>query len=85
MPENSDSSPKKTKVLDLLDTSKKPSRRERQRKEAEVIPPAPSVLEAQKANALDLFAEDKKSKVRKTARTGKSVLGTISKILDQAD
>ena len=85
MPENSDSSPKKTKVLDLLDTTKKPSRRERQRKEAEVVPPAPSALDEKKANALDLFAEDKKPKVRKTARTGKSVIGTISKILDQED
>ena len=82
MPENSDSSPKKTKVLDLLDAPKKPSRRERQRKEAEVVPPAPSVLDAQKANALDLFAEEKKPKVRKSTRTGKAVLGTISKILD---
>ena len=85
MPENSDSSPKDSKVLDLLDTTKKPSRRERQRKEAEVAPPAPSVLDAQKANALDLFADDKKPKVRKTARTGKSVIGTISKILDQEE
>jgi translation initiation factor IF-2 len=85
MPENSDSSPKKSKVLDLLDTTQKPSRRERQRKDAEVIPPAPSALDEKKANALDLFADDKKPKVRKTARTGKSVLGTISKILDQED
>jgi translation initiation factor IF-2 len=85
MPENSDSSPKKTKVLDLLDAPKKPSRRERQRKEAEVVPPAPSVLDAKKANALDLFAEEKKPKVRKTARSEKSVLGTISKILDKED
>ena len=85
MPENSDSSPKKAKVLDLLDTTKKPSRRERQRKEAEVIPPAPSALDEKKANALDLFADDKKSKIRKTSRTGKAVLGTISKILDQEE
>ncbi len=85
MPENSDSSPKESKVLDLLDTSKKPSRRERQRKEAEVVPPAPSVLDAQKANALDLFADDNKAKVRKTTRTGKAVIGTISKILDQEE
>ena len=82
MPENSDSSPKKSKVLDLLDTTKKPSRRERQRKEAEVVPAPPSVLDAQKANALDLFADEKKPKVKKTTRTGKAVLGTISKILD---
>jgi translation initiation factor IF-2 len=85
MPENSESSPKKTKVLDLLEAPKKPSRRERQRKEAEVVPPAPSVLDAQKANALDLFAEEKKPKVRKSTRTGKAVLGTISKILDAED
>jgi translation initiation factor IF-2 len=85
MPENSDSSPKKTKVLDLLDSTKKPSRRERQRQDAEVVPPAPSALDEKKANALDLFADDKKAKVRKTARTGKAVLGTISKILDQDD
>ena len=83
MPEKSDSSPKKAKVLDLLEAPKKPSRRERQRKEVEVLPPQPSVLDAQKANALDLFAEDKKPKVRKTARTEKAVLGTISKILDK--
>ncbi len=82
MPENSNSSPKKAKVLDLLDVTKKPSRRERQRKEAEVVPAAPSVLDAKKANALDLFAEEKKPKVRKSTRTGKAVLGTISKILD---
>jgi translation initiation factor IF-2 len=85
MPEQSDSSPEKSKVLDLLDTAKKPSRRERQRKEAEVVPPPPSALDAKKANALDLFADDKKSKVRKTARTGKAVLGTISKILDSEE
>ena len=82
MPQNSESSPKKTKVLDLLEATKKPSRRERQRKEAEVVPPAPSVLDAQKANALDLFAEEKKPKVRKSTRTGKAVIGTISKLLD---
>jgi len=83
MPKNSDSSPKTSKVLDLIEETKKPSRRERQRKEAEVVPPAPSVLDAQKANALDLFTDEKKPKVRKTARTGKAVLGTISKVLDQ--
>jgi translation initiation factor IF-2 len=83
MPKNSDSSPKTSKVLDLIEETKKPSRRERQRKEAEVVPPAPSVLDAQKANALDLFTDEKKPKVRKTARTGKAVLGTISKVLDK--
>jgi len=85
MPKNSDSSPKKAKVLDLIEPAPKPSRRERQRKEVEVVPPAPSVLDAQKANALDLNAEEKKPKVKKVARTGKAVLGTISKILDQEE
>jgi translation initiation factor IF-2 len=86
MPENSDSAPKKSKVLDLLETAKKPSRRERQRKDAEVVVvPLPSALDEKKANALDLFADDKKPKIRKTARTGKAVLGTISKILDKED
>ncbi|MBJ7284594.1 MAG: hypothetical protein JHD00_05790, partial [Akkermansiaceae bacterium] len=66
MPENSDKSPKKAKVLDLIEAPPKPSRRERQRKDAEVIPPLPSVLDAKKAAALDLFAEEKQPKVRKT-------------------
>ncbi|RYG18448.1 translation initiation factor IF-2, partial [bacterium] len=86
MPENSESSPKKEKVLDLLDTTKKPSRRERQRKEAEVVPPAPSALEQKKANALDLFSDDKKKTARKAAsKTAKPVIAPISKILDQEE
>jgi translation initiation factor IF-2 len=84
MPKDSDSSPKKNKVLDLLDTTKKPSRRERQRKDAEVVPPAPSKLDKAKSEALDLFSEEKKPKVRKAA-AGKNVLGSISKILDRED
>jgi translation initiation factor IF-2 len=86
MPQNSDSSPKKDKVLDLLDTTQKPSRRERQRKEVDVAPPAaaaPSKLDKAKSEALDLFSEEKKPKVRKPAATGKNVLGSISKILDR--
>ncbi|MBK1883712.1 translation initiation factor IF-2 [Luteolibacter pohnpeiensis] len=81
MPQNSDSAPEKRKVLDLLDGSKKPSRRERQRLEAQAAPPA-SKIDAAKANALDLFAEEKKPKVRKTARSGKNVLPSISKLLE---
>ncbi len=86
MPQNSDSSPNKDKVLDLLDTTQKPSRRERQRKEVDVAPPAaaaPSKLDKAKSEALDLFSEEKKPKVRKPAATGKNVLGSISKILDR--
>jgi translation initiation factor IF-2 len=85
MPENRDSSPKKDKVLDLLDTSRKPSRRERQRKEAEVPTPAPSKLEKAKSEALDLFSEEKKPKVRKTNAPPRTVLGSISKLLDKED
>ncbi len=85
MPQHSDSSPEKPKVLDLIDDSKKPSRRERQRLEAEPSAPPPSVIDAAKRDALDLFADDKKPKVRKTARTQKSVIGSISKILDKDD
>ncbi len=85
MPEKSDSSPKKDKVLDLLDTTKKPSRRERQRKEAEASAPGPSKLDKAKSEALDLFSEEKKPKVRKTKATPGAVLGSISKLLDQED
>ena len=84
MPQNSDSTPEKPKVLDLLDGTKKPSRRERQRKEAEPPPPQVSVVETAKKNALDLFADDKKAKARKTAtKAAKSVLPTISKLLEE--
>ncbi len=85
MPQNSDSSPDKEKVLDLLGGTKKPSRRERQRKEAEPVTPVPSKLEKAKSEALDLFSEEKKPKVRKAAAPPKTVLGSISKILDRED
>jgi translation initiation factor IF-2 len=85
MPKNSDSSPEKDKVLDLIETTRKPSRRERQRKEAEAQAPAPSKLEIAKSKALDLFSEEKKPKVRKTNAPPKSVLGSISKILERED
>lgn len=82
MPKNSDtSSDKPKKILDLID-DKKPSRRERQRKEAETAS-APSKLETAKANALDLFTEDKKPKAKKNPAAAKKVLGSISKTLDK--
>jgi translation initiation factor IF-2 len=84
MPQNSDSSPEQDKVLDLLGTTKKPSRRERQRKDAEVVPAAPSKLEKAKSEALDLFSEEKKPRVRKPS-TPKAGLAPISKILDRED
>jgi translation initiation factor IF-2 len=85
MPKNSDSSPEKDKVLDLIETTRKPSRRERQRKEAEAAAPAPSKLDKAKSEALDLFSEEKKPKVRKTNAPPKAVLGSISKILERDD
>ncbi len=84
MPKNSDSSPEH-KVLDLIDSTKKPSRRERQRKDAEITPAAPSKLDKAKSEALDLFSEEKKPKTRKAAGPPKAVLGTISKLLERED
>jgi len=84
MPKNSDNtSEKPKKILDLIDDLKKPSRRQRQKIEAEPIPAGPSKLDSAKANALDLFAEDQKPKVRKKAPAGSKVIGSISKILDK--
>ena len=85
MPKKSDSSPDDDKVLDLLGSAKKPSRRERQRLEAEAAAPAPSKLEKAKSEALDLFSEEKKPKVRKASAPAKKVLGAISKVLDKED
>jgi translation initiation factor IF-2 len=85
MPKKSDSSNEKPEILDLLDDAKKLSRRERKRQEIEPPPPAPdlpSALDVAKREALDLYAEDQKPKVRKVARPGKSVLPAISKILE---
>ena len=83
MPKKSDNSSDPQKpVLDLIEDKKKPSRRQRQKIEAEAAA-APSKVEAAKANALDLFAEEQKPKVRKKAPAGKKVIGSISKILDK--
>jgi translation initiation factor IF-2 len=83
MPDESDSQPKKPKVLDLIDEDqkKKVSRRERQRQEAAQH----KTVEDAKKEAYDPFAEEKKPKVRKTDRSGKPVLPTISKVLDEED
>jgi translation initiation factor IF-2 len=85
MPKKSDSSNEKPEILDLLDDAKKLSRRERKRQEIEPPPPVPdlpSALDVAKREALDLYADDQKPKVRKIARPGKSVLPAISKILE---
>lgn len=87
MPKKSDKSTEdsKDKILDLIeDKPKKPSRRQRQKLEAEAAN-APSKVEAAKANALDLFAEDEKPKVKKKNASAKKVIGSISKILEKDD
>jgi translation initiation factor IF-2 len=85
MPKNSEkSSEKPKKILDLIEDEKKPSRRERQRQEAEIAA-APSKLEKAKANALDLFTEEKKPKAKKNPAAAKNGLGSISKILSKGD
>ena len=82
MPKKSDnSSEEPKKVLDLLDDTKKPSRRQRQKIVAEIVV-APSKLDKAKANALDLFSEEGKPKARKQATTAKKGVGGISKIID---
>jgi translation initiation factor IF-2 len=86
MAKDSDSTPPKRQVLDL--TAKAPSRRERQRSAAAPAPevPAPSELQKKKDGALDLFSDDakkKKSGVRKTDQSGKAVLPSISKLLEE--
>ena len=83
MPKKIDNtSDKPKKVLDLLEVVKKPSRRQRQKIEAETVA-APSKVESAKANALDLFAEDQKPKAPRKATAGKKVLGSISRIRDK--
>ncbi|BCX48477.1 translation initiation factor IF-2 [Haloferula helveola] len=81
MPDESDSKPPKRKVLDLIDETKAPSRRERQRIEAS----KKKTVEDAKREAYDPFAEEKKPKVRKTDQSGKKVLPTISKVLSDED
>jgi translation initiation factor IF-2 len=84
MPKKSDnSSEEPKKVLDLLDDTKKPSRRQRQKIVAEIVV-TPSKLDKAKANALDLFSEEGKPKARKQATTAKKGVGGISKIIDHA-
>lgn len=84
MPKKSDKpSEDLDKVLDILDDPKKPSRRQRQKIVAEVVV-VPSKLEKAKANALDLFSEDGKTKVRKPPTAAEKDVKDISKILDHS-
>lgn len=69
-------------VLDLVSEKPKPSRRERQRQEAAKI----KTVDDQKKAALDLGIEDdapKKPAVRKTEKSGKAILPSISNKLDE--
>ncbi|GAA5482848.1 translation initiation factor IF-2 [Haloferula sargassicola] len=83
MPDESESKkPKRNKpVLDLIDEKKGQSRRERQRAEAS----QKKTVEDAKKEAYDPFAEEKKPKVRKTEQSGKAVLPSISKLLEEED
>lgn len=90
MPSDSESKQPKKKVLDLLDDQPKPSRRERQRETAAAktpVAPTPPPAPVKKA-ALDIFSDGGKKKssgIRKTERSGKAVVPTISKVLDKED
>ncbi len=85
MPDQSDKPSEKPEILDLLDDGeKKLSRRERRRLEAEVAN-QPSAIEKAKNEALDLFQEQQKPRVRKKNGESGKVLGSISKILDDKD
>ena len=82
MADQNDSSEKKKEVLDLIDEQKKPSRRERQRQEATKI----KTVAVEKVEALDLLDEEqqrKASAVKKTEKSGKEQLPSISKLLDE--
>ena len=92
MAKDSDSTPPKRKVLDLIEPAKAPSRRERQRTAAQPAAPEapapPSALDAAKANALDIFddtAKKKRPSVKKTSQSGKAVLPVISKLLEEEE
>ena len=82
MPDNGDSD-KKKEVLDLVDGPKKPSRRERQRAQAS----EQKTVQDRKDEALDILDEDeqKKTTVRKTEKSGKKQLPSISKLVEEED
>jgi translation initiation factor IF-2 len=82
MPDNGDSD-KKKEVLDLVDGPKKPSRRERQRAQAS----GQKTVQDKKDEALDILDEDeqKKTAVRKTEKSGKKQLPSISKLTEEED
>ncbi len=81
MPDKGDNDDKKKEVLDLVDEQKKPSRRERQRAKAA----GQKTVQDKKDEALDILDEDeqKKAVVRKTEKSGKKQLPSISKLTDE--
>ncbi len=82
MPDKGDSD-KKKEVLDLVDGPKKPSRRERQRAQAS----EQKTVQDRKDEALDILdeGEQKKTAVRKTEKSGKKQLPSISKLTGEED
>ena len=80
MPEKGDSDEKK-EVLDLVEEQKKPSRRERQRARAA----GQKTVQDKKDEALNILDEEeqKKAAVRKTEKSGKKQLPSISKLTDE--
>ena len=87
MPKKSDNPSKEPdKILDVIGDSKNQSRRQRQKiATAEtVVVVGPSKLEKAKANALDLFSEEGKPKVRKPSTAVKKKIIGVSEIPEQA-
>ena len=87
MPKKSDNPSKEPdKILDIIGDSKNQSRRQRQKiATAEtVVVVGPSKLEKAKANALDLFSEEGKPKVRKPSTAVKKKIIGVSEIPEQA-
>lgn len=86
MPEDNPKKPKK-EVLDLLDDAPKKSRRERQRENAEEN--KTETLADKKKAALDIFADEggakKPNLVKKTNKSGKDQLPTISKLNEEEE
>lgn len=79
---NKGDSDKQKEVLDLVDEQKKPSRRERQRAQAA----EQKTVQDKKDEALDIIDEDEQKKaaaVRKTEKSGKKQLPSISKLTDE--
>ena len=81
-PDNPSEDEKKSEALDLIGGKKKLSRRERQRQEAAKV----KTVADQKKEALDIFEDEgkkKKPRVRKTGKSGKDIVPTISKLKEQ--